>query len=42
MFLFFPEKDFFGFDEKGERILYLTSEADVEESVEIKKSLLRK
>ncbi|KAK3091820.1 hypothetical protein FSP39_022900 [Pinctada imbricata] len=36
------EKDFFGFDEKGERILFLTSEADVEESIEMKKSILRK
>lgn len=36
------EKEFFGFDEKGERILFMQSEADVDENVSVKKSVLKK
>ncbi|XP_062571421.1 translation initiation factor eIF-2B subunit gamma-like [Saccostrea cucullata] len=36
------EKDFFGFDEKGERILFTQSEADVDETISVKKSVLKK
>ena len=36
------EKDFFGFDEKGQRVLFMMSEADMEESVTLKRSLLKK
>ena len=38
----FPEKDFIGLDEKGNRVLFLTSAADIEESVTFDKSLLKK
>lgn len=37
------EKDFIGFDEKGQRVLYMTSEADLEEeTVTFKRSVLKK
>lgn len=36
------EKDFFGFDEKGERILFTQSEADVAENISVKKSIFKK
>lgn len=36
------EKDFFGFDEKRERILFTQSEADVAENISVKKSIFKK
>ena len=39
---FLLEKDFVGFDEKGNRVLFMTSAADVEDVVTIDKSLLKK
>ncbi|XP_041359479.1 translation initiation factor eIF-2B subunit gamma-like [Gigantopelta aegis] len=36
------ERDFIGFDESGKRVLFLTSEADLEEYITFKKSLLKK
>lgn len=42
LWICFLEKDFFGFDEKGERILFTQSEADVDETISVKKSVLKK
>ncbi|KAK6188198.1 hypothetical protein SNE40_004430 [Patella caerulea] len=36
------ERDFIGFDEKGKRVLFLTSEVDLEETISFSKSTLKR
>lgn len=36
------DKDFIGFDEKGDRVLFMASEADLEETVTFRKSVLKR
>ncbi|XP_052066030.1 translation initiation factor eIF-2B subunit gamma-like [Mytilus californianus] len=36
------EKDFIGFDEKGDRVLFMASEADLEDTVTFRKSVLKR
>lgn len=37
-----PEKDFIGFDDKGDRVLFMASEADLEDTFTMRKSVLKK
>jgi hypothetical protein len=45
-FTFISERDFIGFDEKGNRVLFMTSEADLtdmdDDKIKFRKSLFKK